>query len=139
MDFMGLFLVVPVLVFLDHRNRVVKQKPAGRAAGMAFRSPLRRDQRRYGSRRFRPGNALKSRLPVGVLRPLKHTLEPSQRDFTADETFRVGGSRDKESIRKLAHFTDGTSNTLLASEVLNRKVDTFPPGRTWDTRRLWSG
>ena len=60
-------------------------------------------------------------------------------DLTTDGAFQIGGGPHTESIRKLAHITDGTSHTVLASEVLSGKVDIrLPPSHIWDARGLWS-
>jgi prepilin-type processing-associated H-X9-DG protein len=60
-------------------------------------------------------------------------------DLTTDGAFQVGGGPHRDSIRKLAHVQDGTSNTVFASEVLSGKVDIVPPSRIWDGRGLWAG
>jgi len=59
-------------------------------------------------------------------------------DLTTDGAFQVGGGPHKDSIRKLTHIQDGTSNTVLASEVLSGKVDVRPSSRIWDARGLWA-
>jgi len=58
-------------------------------------------------------------------------------DLTTDGAFQVGGGPHTESIRTLADLQDGTSKTILASEVLSGKVED-PANRIWDTRGLWS-
>ena len=59
-------------------------------------------------------------------------------DLTTDGAFQVGGGPHTESIRTLADLQDGTSKTVLASEVLSGKVDVRPSSRIWDSRGLWS-
>ncbi len=58
-------------------------------------------------------------------------------DLTTDGAFQVGGGPHRESVRRLRHFKDGTSKTVLASEVISGKIDT-PVGSKWDGRGLWT-
>ena len=54
-------------------------------------------------------------------------------DFETDGAFRIDRSRKWNS------FTDGTSNTVLASEVLSGKDDFKGPGdKEWDSRGMWA-
>ncbi len=59
-------------------------------------------------------------------------------NLTTDGAFQVGGGPHTESIRTLADLQDGTSKTILASEVLSGKIDKVLPSRTTDVRGLWS-
>jgi prepilin-type N-terminal cleavage/methylation domain-containing protein/prepilin-type processing-associated H-X9-DG protein len=59
-------------------------------------------------------------------------------DLTTDGAFQVGGGPHTESIRTLADLQDGTSKTILASEVLSGKIDKVLPSKTTDVRGLWS-
>ncbi len=76
-------------------------------------------------------------VPFGMLygRPVFSTTGGP--DLTTDGAFQVGGGPHPESIRTLDHIKDGTSHTVLASEVISGKVED-PANLTWDTRGLWS-
>ncbi len=63
-------------------------------------------------------------------------MEDSNRtgiDFDTDGAFRIDNSR------RWCCFLDGTSNSVLASEVLSGKDDSKSPGdKQWDARGMWA-
>jgi len=61
----------------------------------------------------------------------------SSADPTTDGSFQIGGGTF-DSTRKFAHFTDGTSKTVIASEVISGKHETLNSTTDADARGIWA-